>query len=148
MTSGDFRPTDGLVGIHDELDLAELFLYNSNEDDFPPGCDKGESLWSALGYSAFICNLPPSDVLIWIESSVFCIFKSSLSLDWIVHIDALRRARYTLTQSSLHISDFASSRWNVRIWMRLTAFMYVFCFLCLVPTGAMHLWLHKPVWSH
>lgn len=45
MTSGDFRLAEGLVQeINEELDLAELFLYNSDEEDFPPGCDKGKSL--------------------------------------------------------------------------------------------------------
>lgn len=45
MTSGDFRLTEGLVqDINEELDLAELFLYHSDEENFPPGCDKGKSL--------------------------------------------------------------------------------------------------------
>lgn len=88
MTSGDFRPTDGLVGIHDELDLAELFLCNSNEDDFPPGCDKGESLWSALGYCAFRGSwlyLSPAPFrcfdLNWIECVLHLQVQSFIGLD-------------------------------------------------------------------
>lgn len=42
MTSGDLGLAEGLgQEINEELDLAELFLYNSPED-FPVGCDKGE----------------------------------------------------------------------------------------------------------
>lgn len=44
MTSGDLGLAEGLGQeiSEEELDLAELFLYNSPEEDFPVGCDKGE----------------------------------------------------------------------------------------------------------
>lgn len=47
MTSGDLGLAEGLGQEinEEELDLAELFLYNSPEEDFPVGCDKGEYLW-------------------------------------------------------------------------------------------------------
>lgn len=44
MTSGDLGLAEGLGQEinEEELDLAELFLYNSPEEDFAVGCDKGE----------------------------------------------------------------------------------------------------------
>lgn len=43
MTSGDLGLAEGLgQEINEELDLAELLMYNSPEEDFPVGCDKGE----------------------------------------------------------------------------------------------------------
>lgn len=44
MASGDLGLAEGLVQEinEEELDLADLFMYNSTVEDFPNGCDKGK----------------------------------------------------------------------------------------------------------
>lgn len=47
MTSGDLGLGESLGQdiSQEELDFSELFLYNSPEEDFPVGCDKGVWLY-------------------------------------------------------------------------------------------------------
>lgn len=86
MTSGDLGLAEGLVqDINEELDLADLFLYNSTVEEFPTGCDKGKSLWFLVilpvvlaGFTYFEPAENASSLqslFIQIELSVFCILK-------------------------------------------------------------------------
>lgn len=86
MTSGDLGLPEGLVQeINEELDLAELFVFNSTVEEFPTGCDRGKSLWFLvilpLVVAGFIYFQPAGNarslqsLFIQIESSVFCHLK-------------------------------------------------------------------------